>query len=131
MYLKCLELLAEADQASEKQKAIVDEERSKFSQKLEQLRDGLIQMTSQIDQLKDRENRSLDGKSEVETQVLRMKQALDAARTTNQQHVAWDDVFPVLLHAQRSLITTASELGRILELLQDKRNGMYSSGSTL
>jgi hypothetical protein len=122
-----LELLAEADQASERQEAIMDDERSKYSQNLEQLWESVIQMTSQIDQLKAQENKSLDGKSEVGKQLPQMKQALDAARITNQHHVAWNDIFAVLLRAQRSIITTAIELGTMLELLQDKR----SASSTL
>jgi hypothetical protein len=128
MYQMCLELLAEADQALERQKAIRDEERSKYSQNLsqEQYWESVVQMTLPIDQRKAQEKKSFDGKSVLEKQLPQMKQALDAARTTNQHQVACDDVFAVLQRAQRSLITKANEIGKMLELLQVKRNASFT-----
>ncbi|KAJ5472068.1 hypothetical protein N7539_008637 [Penicillium diatomitis] len=74
---------------------------------------------------------ALDEKGELEKQLLQTKQALDVASTTSQHQIAWSEVFPVLQHAQSSLLTTASQVGKMLDVLQNKRNGMYLPGSTI
>jgi hypothetical protein len=109
----------------------MEEERFESSQNLQQLQDDVSRMTSEVDRLKSQAKRALDEKGELEKQLLQTKQALDVASTTNQHQIAWSEVFPVLQHAQSSLLTTASEVGKMLDVLQNRRNGMYLPGSTI
>lgn len=124
-------LLTEADEASEKQRADMDQERQELLHQLEQMRNDMSHMTGQISQLKTQGKQALHEKSELEKRLLQMKQALDAASTTNQHQVAWSEVFPVLQHAQSSILATAGQLGKMLDTLQNKQNGMYLPDSTL
>lgn len=109
----------------------MEEERFESSQNLQQLQDDVSRMTSQVDQLKSQAEKALDEKRELEMQLHQTKKALDVASTTNQHQIAWSEVFPVLQHAQSSLLTTASEVGKMLDVLQNRRNGMYLPGSTI
>lgn len=109
----------------------MEEERFESSQNLQQLQDDVSRMTSQVDRLKSQAEKALDEKGELEKQLHQTKQALDVASTTNQHQIAWSEVFPVLQHAQSSLLTTASEVGKMLDVLQNRRNGMYLPGSTI
>lgn len=109
----------------------MEEERFESSQNLQQLQDDVSRMTSQVDRLKSQAEKALDEKDELEKQLHQTKQALDVASTTNQHQIAWSEVFPVLQHAQSSLLTTASEVGKMLDVLQNRRNGMYLPGSTI
>lgn len=127
----CIGLLTEADEASEKQRTDMDQERQELLRKLEQLRNDMSHMTGQINQLRAQGKQALDEKSELEKRLLQMKQALDAASTTNQHQVAWNEVFPVLQQAQNSLLLTAGEVGRSLDALQNKQNGMHLPDSML
>lgn len=123
-----MELLVEADEASKSKQADVEQERLEASQNLQRLRDDASHMMSQINQLKAQEKKTRD---ELGKQLLQTKQALDAASTTNQHQVAWNEVYPVLQQAQSSVLAAASEVDRMLDILQNKQNGLYLPDSTL
>ncbi|KAJ5471980.1 hypothetical protein N7539_008549 [Penicillium diatomitis] len=130
-YQKCIELLAKADETSRRQQTDMEQERLEASQNLQRLRDDASHMKSQINRLMAQEKKTLDEKSELGKQLLQMKQALDAASTTNQHQVACNELYPVIQQAQSSVLATASEVGRMLEIFQNKQNGLYLPDSTL
>ncbi|KAI2791724.1 hypothetical protein POX_c04600 [Penicillium oxalicum] len=129
VYERCLVLLQEADEDSEKLEEKMNKERGEATQTVLQLHDEVKKATAEVSQL-NLEKEEIMGKTrELAGEVRRLKQELETTNARHQDQVAWSEIFPVLQRTHSNLLSAADEVWKTYDTLQNRRNGTFLPGS--
>ncbi|KAI2791682.1 hypothetical protein POX_c04631 [Penicillium oxalicum] len=129
VYEKCLVLLQEADEDSERLEEKINEARREATQIQLQLRSEVKKATAEVSQLNSEKQEAMGKIQALEGEVRRLKQDLETTNVRNQDHVAWSEIFPVLQRTHSNLISAADGVWKTYDTLQNKRNGTFLPGS--